>query len=170
MTPEIQVSRAEPQKEQHAYMVVTRTLVVDSRNRVLLLKRKNDPKTYNRGLEEFPGGKFEGGDWATSAADREALEEAKIKVTPLSGLYAIHTKFVTEGKYKNTCYIEMVTVSKLYSGRAKARKGGDHVSCRWVSAERLFALETLTPESEGAFLSLVPELERLCILPASKAS
>lgn len=158
-------TEAAPTPEPHKYMVVTRTLVVDSEGRILLLKRKNSRKIHNPGKEEFPGGRFESGDWATSAADREALEEAKIRVIPLSALYAIHTKFVTEGRHKNTCYVEMVNVSKLYSGIAQVRKPGDHVSCRWVPAQELFKLETLSPEAEGAFLSLVPELERLEVLP-----
>ena len=61
-------------------------IILDDKNKVLLLKRSQKVDTY-RGLWGFPGGKREDGETSVDAAVREVYEETSLRVCPKELIY-----------------------------------------------------------------------------------
>lgn len=76
-------------------------VVVVHQQRVLVGKRTNTAPTA-KGFHEFPGGKIEGGEHASSAAVRECLEETGLQISIERQLD--HT-FTDEGHFEIVFYL-----------------------------------------------------------------
>lgn len=71
--------------------VIAKTVFVNEKNEALVLRRSPWPEHPERsGRPDFPGGEIEAGETERHGAAREAFEEARITVDPLS-LELLHT-------------------------------------------------------------------------------
>ena len=101
-------------------------IAFDSRGRLLLIRRRNDPGS---GLWSLPGGRVEPGESDEVAVIRELREETGLEVIPGT---LIGT--VTRGPYEIHDYACVVTGGAL-------TPGDDATEARWSDAADLSALE-----------------------------
>jgi thiamine-phosphate pyrophosphorylase len=98
---------------------------------VLLIRRAREP---NRGRWSFPGGRVEPGETARACAEREALEEAGLRVRVLDPV-DVYDALFPPYHYTVADYLAEP------AGSADLRPGGDVLDARWVPFEELAAYE-----------------------------
>lgn len=159
--------QAPTSSETSKYMIVERAITLNDQNEILLLQRV-DEERYNAGLWEPPGGKQTPTDWAMSAIDREALEEAGIRAIPLTLLVSPFKRYVTEGRYAGTAYLELVTIARYVGGIVQFNKE-EHQAAGWFKFEEALKLP-ITLECRAALTAWHSELARLGAAPPLSAT
>ncbi len=108
--------------------------------RVLIVQRANAPFA---GMWSLPGGRMEAGETLQETANRELLEETRVKadLKQLSGVYNLSLE---DGSYMIACY-----TGRWKSGKAIA--SGDVLTLRWALTEELEGLD-FTPSTSDAII------------------
>lgn len=109
--------------------------VVLYENRVLLIKRANEP---NKGQWTFPGGKVLAGETLKQAAERETLEETNIVVRAQSIIHTFELIKYDHDKRLQFHYIIIDMQAKYLSGTPRALD--DALEAGWFKKEELAAL------------------------------
>ena len=101
---------------QPKYLIVTRGIVTDADDRIVLVKR---PLTsaYNPGKWELPGGKWIPGETLLESTEQNILREIGVIVSIDRNITFTQSRFpVKEGKYKGYHYIEIAYLAKYSIG------------------------------------------------------
>ena len=112
-------------------MVGAAVLVIDERNRLLMMKRSDS------GCWGLPGGATEPGEVMEDAAKRETLEEVNLKVGEMS-LFGVFSGPELYYKYPNGDEVYNVTIiylSREWSGEIKLN--GEHTEWGWFEADEI---------------------------------
>ncbi len=121
-------------------LIVTRCIITNDDNQILLLKRASD-RMYNSDMYELPGSKIEPlMDIKTSVVDsiQKELNITVIPYEPEQRVY-LYNRLVTEPtKYQNHLYIEITLEAKYVVGNITISE--DHTEYKWVDLEDAFHL------------------------------
>jgi len=112
-------------------MIGAATLIVDDRNRLLLMKRSDS------GCWGPPGGAMEPGEIVETAARRETREETRLEVREMS-LFGVFSGLELYYKYPNGDEVDNVTIvylSRDFTGEIQLN--GEHTEWGWFSAEEI---------------------------------
>lgn len=139
-------------------LLVTRSIVLNEKGEILLLKRSEEAERWAAGFWEFPGGKIEEGKDLSHAMEDEVLEEAGLVVAPVSRLSYVESEIVSKGPYRGLPYIIIVGVSKLVAG--EVRLSDEHTDFAWVSKEEAHNY-SLKHDIRRALIELSPQLNSI---------
>ena len=112
-------------------MIGAAILIVDDRNRLLLMKRSDS------GCWGPPGGAMEPGEIVETAARRETREETRLEVGETS-LFGVFSGPELYYKYPNGDEVDNVTIvylSRDFTGEIQLN--GEHTEWGWFSAEEI---------------------------------
>lgn len=112
-------------------LLVVRSIVLNSEDKILLIRRDKDAERWAPGFWEIPGGKLDEGKDLTHAMQDEVLEETGLVVTPLSKMSYVESETVSQGKYAGLPYVLIVGVSRLLAGELKLSE--EHDAAEWMS-------------------------------------
>lgn len=115
-------------------LLVIRSIVLNSSNKILLIRRTREKERWAPGFWEVPGGKLEEGKDLSHAMEDEVLEETGLVVLPISKLTYIDSQTVAAGKYAGLPYVLIVGTSKLSGG--KLTLSDEHDSAVWVTYKK----------------------------------
>lgn len=128
-------------------MVGAAILVVDTEDRLLLMKRSDS------GLWGPPGGATEPGEYVEAAAKRETAEETGLEIGEMS-LFGVFSGPELYYKYPNGDEVYNVTIvylSRDFSGEVNL--DGEHTTYRWFAVDEI-------PTSEHISPPIVPVIEQ----------
>lgn len=122
-------------------------LIIDPANRILLIKRKNDPY---RDYWSLPGGRVQTKESLFEATAREVYEETglNVEVVRLLGKQKV-------SKLDHRAFEIYVYLAQVVGGSLQA--GSDALEARWVNLDELDSL-TLTPDLDGFLRKNLPEI------------
>lgn len=119
-------------------VLVNRCIILDKKNRFLLIRRTNTDY-YAPGLWEFPGGKLDEGQDLSNALEREVLEETGLLILPTTRIAYTESQIVPRGKYKGLPYVALIGIGKLIGGKIKLSE--EHTDYRWVTKREAYAMD-----------------------------
>jgi 8-oxo-dGTP diphosphatase len=109
-------------------------VILDARNRVLLVKRGHEPA---QGLWSLPGGSVENGETLAQAATREILEETGLHIVTGTEVWQVRVELSEGNHYDVRALSATVTGGELVAG-------DDAADARWWRKAELAELD-LTP-------------------------
>ena len=121
-------------KQRPRVVLIIRAIILNERNKVLLIKRSEDDR-YSPGRWEFPGGKLEEGENVTEALRKEIFEETGLQMTTSSTLVHSESEVLTSGPYKGLVYVVLVGLAKVADD--KVRLSEEHSDYVWVNYESI---------------------------------
>jgi 8-oxo-dGTP diphosphatase len=110
------------------YPSVAVDIILERDNKLLLIRRKNDPF---KGSLAIPGGFVNGVERVEDAARRETLEETHLNIEP-TGILGVYS---APNRDPRGHVISIVFIGKIINGEVKA--GDDANSFEWVALEEL---------------------------------
>ncbi len=120
-------------------MVGAAILVVDSKDRLLLLKRSDS------GLWGPPGGATEPGEYVEAAAQRETAEETGLEIGEMT-LFGVFSGPELYYKYPNGDEVYNVTIVYLtHDWRGSVKLNGEHTAYGWFTRDEIPAPEHISP-------------------------
>lgn len=133
-------------KNRPKILLVVRSLVLNDKNQILLIKRCSK-EWWKPGKWELPGGKVEIGQDASTAMEREVFEETGLVIEPIDKIAYWNSNIAKYGKYKGMSYLEIIGTAKANNSEVKLSK--EHDDHTWVGIQK--ALEKdLVRESREA--------------------
>ncbi len=124
-------------------------VVVKRENEFLMIKRGKEPR---KGTWTVPGGSIELGETLNEAAEREVMEESRLKVKALRAFTAIDAIYRdTEGKLEFH-YVIIYMEAEYLGGEPAA--GDDATEVRWVSSREI---KEGFPNAEPGTLRIIRE-------------
>lgn len=138
----MELQMAAEDTEQKSYADV---IVLDSENKVLMLKRRNDD-TFEPGVWGLPGGKIEPGESALAGATRELMEEAGLEFNELEPVDVIDNGDGTSSSY----------FSAVWDSENPPVLSEEHTEFKFFSAEELKDLPVIMGQNER-FYQLVTQ-------------
>lgn len=115
-------------------IVVSRSLIMNSKKEVLIVKRSN--KVSYPDEWELPGGKLTSFESLTDHLVREVLEETGLVVRIASPHVYVHSFIPSEGVNKGRTFINIINISKVKSG--KIRLSNEHSEYAWIKQSEIF--------------------------------
>lgn len=122
-------------------------LIIDPANRVLLIKRRNDPY---RGYWSLPGGRVQTKESLFEATAREVYEETGLNAEVIKLLGKQNISKLDHRAFEISIYLAQVIVGSLQAG-------SDALEARWVNLAELDSL-TLTPNLAAFLRKNLPEI------------
>ena len=104
--------------------IVSKALVVDADNNVLLLRRSNTHPNFPNHVD-FPGGEVEEGEQYIAAVQREILEEIGATVNA-ENIEQIYSKQLADD------LLHVVFMAKLSDNDKPLKLSWEHSSCEWL--------------------------------------
>lgn len=109
---------------------VSKCLLLDDENRVLILERSNYKNDGTQGLWDFPGGCVDLDEDVNDVIKREVIEELQIKLNDAKPFH------IDSGRGDRTSqYMFVLFFSRNYEGEIKLSH--EHKQFRWVSFDEL---------------------------------
>lgn len=120
-------------------MVGAAILVIDSENRLLLMKRSDS------GRWGPPGGATELGEYVEAAAKRETLEETSLEVGEMA-LFGVFSGPELYYKYPNGDEVYNVTIVYISSDwHGEVQIDHEHTEFRWFPADEIPPVQEISP-------------------------
>ncbi len=112
----------------HIFGLAVRVLLLDDKEKILIIKRSTDSKT-NPGKWELPGGKVDPGESFDQALIREVYEETKLKIT------LDHVVGVSEQNLHLIRAVHIIMSGRVMEGKLNLSQ--EHEGYAWVYLENL---------------------------------
>lgn len=143
-------------KEGNKILVVTRCIIKDSSNRILILKR-GSKDIRNPHKWELPGGKLEKDENIEIAIEREINEEINLIVNVFPKRFYCHSSVLLQeqSKYKDFTYIVLTATASYIGGKVKISE--EHTSYEWVDQRSIFDYN-LALDSKRALTSYINDM------------
>lgn len=141
-------------KTKPSYLVVSRAIVVGPEGKILLLRRSKN-HTYYPEKWELPGQRFETKTDLTTSIERGVNHETNLFVEVNTHHFYCQSRYVANGKYKNSTYLEITAEAKFLAGDPKVSP--DHLSLAWVKIEEVLNFD-LTDESRRSLTQYIGDL------------
>ena len=118
------------------FSVSPKALIVDARQRVLLLRRSEE-SAYWPGEWELPGGKGDPGETVDATLIREVREETGLTVLP--------TRFIGASEVELDKVRVIFLVLQAYVTAGEFQLSEEHEEHRWIDRDQLHAVELTDP-------------------------
>jgi 8-oxo-dGTP diphosphatase len=126
-------------------LLVYRSIIIDKKNRLLVVRRSLEDR-HNAGLWEFPGGKVDVGENISTSLAREVYEETGLVTEPISSLTFAHSEILASSR-EDRLYVALFHVARLSEGHV--RMSEEHAAFQWDTLE-MARQRKLTFESRKA--------------------
>ena len=122
-------------------IVVTKAIIINNENQILLIKRSNE-NTTDVGQWEVPGGKLEKGQLIEDSLKRELEEEVNIKLENFeSNLASVSSRIITNNPdYRGITVVTITQLVKL-NNIPKITLSHEHDEYKWVSKEQALKMD-----------------------------
>lgn len=125
-------------------LLVTRAIIINEKDQVLLYKRKDDI-SYHPLKWELPGGKIPNGSSLEEGTLRKIDQETGLYVSLSSDSFIAHNRIITEKKkYQGYHYLEVAIPAKHLAGKPRVNDK-DHIKGGWVALSDALTLDLSLP-------------------------
>ncbi|MEK7096180.1 MAG: NUDIX domain-containing protein [Patescibacteria group bacterium] len=142
--------------ERPQVVLVTRSIITDNSNEILLLRRSSDC-FHNTGLWEVPGGKLDPGEDLPPAQEREVKEETGLIIKASRRLVAEEHYLIKKGPYEGSLFIGLYGLARVVGG--SFRLSAEHDRFSWPSPEAALEFYDLTSGTRNA-LEVAQDIDR----------